>query len=286
MNCRVNKREIDDLTFIGYSVGGEETVVGVPELNVCFDIGRAPREILNIDNVLLTHGHMDHAAGIAYYFSQRNFLDNPGGTIVVPQQLEDAVHKLMRAWVDIEGHRTPYTVVGVQPGDEYTIRRNLIARAFRTEHSGPCLGYSVIEKRNKLKDEFVGVEGKKLGEMRRSGVEITYEIEVPLVAYCGDTAYGRFFELPYVRQARVLVLECTFVEDDHRQRAEAGRHLHIDDFVRIQKELANDHILAIHLSHRSTLKTARDMLRDRLTEEQFDRTEFLMWRPRWTNGDQ
>ena len=27
---------------VGYSVAGEETVVQVPELNVCFDIGRAP----------------------------------------------------------------------------------------------------------------------------------------------------------------------------------------------------------------------------------------------------
>ena len=27
---------------IGYSVAGEETVVQVPELNVCFDIGRCP----------------------------------------------------------------------------------------------------------------------------------------------------------------------------------------------------------------------------------------------------
>ena len=31
--------KIDDLDVIGYSVAGEETVVAVPQLDVCFDIG-------------------------------------------------------------------------------------------------------------------------------------------------------------------------------------------------------------------------------------------------------
>lgn len=62
-----------DFTLQGYSVAGEESVVCVPELDVVFDIGRAPRECLSINHVLLTHGHMDHSAGIGYYFSQRDF---------------------------------------------------------------------------------------------------------------------------------------------------------------------------------------------------------------------
>ncbi|NLX06658.1 MAG: MBL fold metallo-hydrolase [Phycisphaerae bacterium] len=280
MNFRVNTHKIDDLTFIGYSVGGEETVVGVPELNVCFDIGRAPSEVINIDHVLLTHGHMDHAAGIAYYFSQRNFLDNSDGTIVVPKPLAQPIHRLMEAWVAIENHRTPYRVVGLDPGEEYTIRKNLIARAFRTEHAGPCLGYSVLDVRQKLKDEFAGTPGQELAALKQRGVEITYTIEVPLVCYCGDTAYGRFFELPCVRDARILVLECTFVEEDHRSRADAGYHLHVEDFVRALKELNNQHVLLTHLSHRTTLKAARQELRRRLTEEQFARVHFLMARPR------
>jgi len=53
--------------------GGEETVVALPTLDVCFDVGKAPDQVLAINHVLLTHGHMDHAAGIAYYCSQRIF---------------------------------------------------------------------------------------------------------------------------------------------------------------------------------------------------------------------
>ena len=49
---------IDDLDIIGYSVGGEETVIAVPQLDVCFDIGKAPDQFVPINHVLLTHGHM------------------------------------------------------------------------------------------------------------------------------------------------------------------------------------------------------------------------------------
>ena len=78
--------KIDDLEIIGYSVAGEETVVAVPQLDVCFDVGKAPDQIIPINNILLTHGHMDHAAGIAYYLSQRNFCGISPGTILAPKK--------------------------------------------------------------------------------------------------------------------------------------------------------------------------------------------------------
>ncbi|MHC4258768.1 MAG: hypothetical protein ACYSUH_10480 [Planctomycetota bacterium] len=57
------KISIDDLDVLGYSVAGEETVIGMPQLDVCFDIGKAPDQLIALNHVLLTHGHMDHAHG-------------------------------------------------------------------------------------------------------------------------------------------------------------------------------------------------------------------------------
>ena len=61
------EKDIAGIRLVGTSLAGEESVLAAPEYNVCFDVGRAPREIIPIDTVCVTHGHMDHAAGIAYY---------------------------------------------------------------------------------------------------------------------------------------------------------------------------------------------------------------------------
>jgi ribonuclease Z len=76
--------KIDDFEILGYSVAGEESVVGMPQLDVCFDIGKAPDQIIPINHVLLTHGHMDHSAGIAYYLSHRNFMKMSPGVVLTP----------------------------------------------------------------------------------------------------------------------------------------------------------------------------------------------------------
>ena len=75
------KLELGPHHVIGYSVAGEETVVQIPELNVCFDIGRAPYFSLTSDIVCITHSHMDHLAGLAYYLSQRSFQGMQAGTV-------------------------------------------------------------------------------------------------------------------------------------------------------------------------------------------------------------
>ena len=51
----------------GTSVAGEATCVQVPELDICFDMGSCPRAMLASKYVALSHGHMDHIGGLAYY---------------------------------------------------------------------------------------------------------------------------------------------------------------------------------------------------------------------------
>src|SRR6201999_4420966 len=72
---------------LGYSVAGEESVIQIPELNINFDIGKCPRPALTSDFCLLTHGHIDHSAGIPYYLSQRFFQGMLPGTILCPAKI-------------------------------------------------------------------------------------------------------------------------------------------------------------------------------------------------------
>jgi ribonuclease Z len=118
------------MTLAGYSVAGEESVILAPELDVVFDIGKCPREALRVNHVLLSHGHMDHAAGIAYYFSQRDFQGISGGVALVAKSLVEPLERLMDAVAGVEGHTSPHKFVGMSDGEDYEIRRGLKANSW------------------------------------------------------------------------------------------------------------------------------------------------------------
>jgi ribonuclease Z len=262
--------------LIGYSVAGEETVVQVPELNVCFDIGRCPYFALTSDIICLTHGHMDHLAGLPYYLSQRYFQGMKPGTILLPRELERPVDAMLRCWRDVERQGTPYTLVPMSAGVLHEVRRDFGIRAFATHHGGASLGYCLISIREKLKQEYLSLAGPEIANLRKQGVDVQYRLEVPLVCFLGDTAAGSVFDHPDVQNAEVLVTECTFFDADHKAKAKAGRHLHVDHFVDILPKLKNKAIVVVHVSRRTGIRRARNALRKRIGEERMKNIHFLM----------
>lgn len=273
---RLVEHRLGGIRLLGYSVAGEESVIAAPELNVCFDIGKAPAEVLSIDHVLLSHGHMDHAAGLAYYFSQRNFVGNAPGCVLVPTALVEPVKSLMRVWGELEGHESPARIVGLRPDEVFELRRGLNVHTFAVNHGVPALGFAVVEVRRKLKPEFSAKTGPELVMLKRKGVEIQYEVQIPLIAFCGDTAEGGWLDLEVVRRARVLVLECTFFEADHIRRSRAGYHLHARDVARIVQRLENESIVISHVTRRTGVRDAKRALAGLLSEKAMSRVTFLM----------
>ncbi|HEX8342473.1 MAG TPA: MBL fold metallo-hydrolase [Tepidisphaeraceae bacterium] len=268
--------KFQNFSLVGYSVAGEETVVQVPEFNVCFDVGRCPQFALTSDLMLLSHGHMDHVAGLGYYLSQRHFQGMKPGTVLLPRQLDAPVGELLRAWQGVERQQTPFRVEPMCAGEDYPVRRDFVIRCVATHHGFPSLGYVLMSVREKLKPEYTQFSGEELARMKREGVEIQYKLEVPLVAYLGDTSYGPVFDHPDVMRAQVLLCECTFFDHEHKTKAKAGKHLHVDDFVKVVDKSQNEHIIVLHVSRRTGIRRARGILKRLLTAEQAARVHFLM----------
>lgn len=275
---KLSQIDMEDFTLVGYSVAGEESVIVVPELDVVFDIGKCPREALVPNNVLLTHSHADHSVGLLYYFHQRHFQSNSGGRAYVPANLVEPLHDLFHAWGRVEGHPPPYDLVGVKAGDEFEIRRNLLVRSFPTKHVRGALGFAVIDVRFKLKEEHLGRPGPELVKLKKQGIEITNRTEVPLVAYLGDTAAKNYSEIPAVRDARALLVECTFFDDEHGTRAWAGKHVHVKELPEMLEGMNNERIIITHITRRTNIGLARKLLRKKLPAETWKKVTILMSR--------
>ena len=107
-------------------------------------------------------------------------------------------------------------------------------------------------------------------------MEIQYRLEVPLVAFLGDTTAGPVFDHPDVQNAEILVTECTFFDTAHRSKAKAGKHLHVDALVDLLPKLKNKWIIINHVSRRTGVRRAKHILAKKIGEERMQNILFLM----------
>jgi ribonuclease Z len=273
---RLLKLEIDDLEIIGYSVAGEETVIAIPQLDVCFDIGKAPDQLIPINNVLLSHGHIDHSAGLAYYLSHRQFCGIAPGTVFLPEHLIEPFQSILDSWAKIDGSRIPANLIGVKPGDEYMIKPNLAVKVFPTKHCRGSVGFTVIEKRKKIKPEYASLNGPEIVSLKKQGIAIDNPVEIPIVSYLGDTQYVDFSKLDYVANSKILIAECTFFDTDHDERAAAGKHMHIDQLADLLGNMNNQHVIIVHLTQRTSISDVKKLIKSSLPADICKKITILM----------
>lgn len=259
----------------GISIAGEQTCVHVPELDVAFDIGLCPRVALTADFVALSHGHMDHVAGLPYYFSQRIFQGMPPGSCVCHAEIAPALKTMMRGWVDLEQQHTKHNIIPLEPDGQLEVKNNIYLRGIEMYHTVPAMGYAIIEHRSKLKEEYRDLPQEALRELKNGGTEITRTLEIPLIAYTGDTQMGPNLFRQEFAEANIVIAECTFIEGDHRDRAGVGKHLHIGDLQQLLAVWQAEHVILIHLSRRTHIGAARQALDDALGD-QAHRVHLLM----------
>lgn len=116
-----------------------------------------------------------------------------------------------------DGSDLPHCPVPISPGGEHKVSKLFTIRPFATMHPVPSQGYVVYSTKEKLKPEHAGLSGKEIGELRKSGVKVTDTVEVPEVAFTGDTTADWIDSEDPVAQdalrAKLLICECTFVDD-------------------------------------------------------------------------
>lgn len=237
-------------TVRGVSVGGVYTSLQVPELGVLFDAGISPRSFGAVDTILLSHGHADHIGALPALLGIRALHGKTRPPrVVMPAEIVEDLTAALEALTRLQ--RWPLTIdaIGMEPGDEVALRPDLLVRAVRTFHPVPSLAYLLVRRVAKLRPELHGLPGPEIAALRRAGEEINVLEDRIEVAYATDTLISVVDHSPELLAARVLVMECTFLDDRKSlEAARAGCHVHLDEIIERAEKFENEHIVLMHCS--------------------------------------
>lgn len=268
-----------DFTIEGRTRAGHETFLRIRELGIGLDIGRGPDLMLSLRHLFVTHAHLDHAAGIPFYAGQRHLQKAGGGRVYVPAETAADFRELMSIHSRLEG--TPYDVeiIGLAPGDEVEISRTLRGRAHDATHRVPARAYEILERRHHLKKELEGLDGRALAELRARGESVEETFHKSILFYTGDTDRGLLERNEAIYGARVLMMECSFIAPEHRERAVTYRHIHFDDIAEFAGRFENELIVLTHFSRRYSHEEIVNALRARCPARLRDRIRLAFPEP-------
>lgn len=262
------------LTIEGYSRAAVQSYWRVPELKVGFDLGAQPWDFMGTPTWLITHTHLDHVAALPVYVARRRMMKMEPPTIYLPEEAVEDVHRLLQIMQRLDRGRMKCELVGVKPGQEIELSREHVVTAFATTHTIPSVGYIVWDRRNKLKEEYLGLPGDKIRDLRQSGVAVTREVRTPILAYTGDTSPAGIDNCPAVFEAKVLITEMSFIRPNHRrEKIHKFGHMHLDDFLERADRFKNELIVCAHFSTRYHPQEVRKLLEAKLPESLRDRVK-------------
>lgn len=274
MRDQVPKRiEYNGMTVEGFSRAAVQTYWRIPEFKLGFDLGAQPWDFMGTPRWFVSHTHMDHLLALPAYLARRRMMKMSPPQIYLPKESVGAVNQLINSFTKLDRGQLPCELIGVSPGEELVLSREIIVSVHKTFHTIPSLGFVVWDRRKKLKEEYLSLSGPEIRDLSQSGVEISYEVRVPKLAYLGDSTARGLDENPAMYDAEILIMEVTFVTPEHRKEAIAKfGHVHLDDLIARRNKFKNSKIIAAHFSTRyndwqiteEIRKRVPDMLDDRL----------------------
>lgn len=272
-NLPVKSLEYGGLTIEGYSRAAVQTYWRIPEMKLGFDLGAHPWDFMGTGTWFISHGHLDHIAALPVYIARRRMMKMDPPTIYLPEVTLEPVQEILKQFNRLDRGKLPCDLRVARPGDEIELSRELIVSVSATKHSVPSLGFVIWDRRRKLKAEYQNLSGPEIRDLRLAGTDVSEEVRVPQVAYLGDSAPAGLDNCPAMYEAKILIMEMTFVAAAHRRdRVRKFGHIHLDDVIERRERFKNELIIAGHLSaryhgkrvHEIVAKQLPDMLDGRL----------------------
>jgi len=230
-----NKKLVLDkikLTLTGYSRAAYRTGFYIPELGIMLDAG--PQNFNKPSHIFITHAHADHVAELPFTMildgdtdhcfhlygpeNSKNYVSNYIRSMFEMNalQLIDSVDDWYQYSELIEGNTLDLVIK----------KKKIHIRIIKCDHSVETISYLFDLTKSKLNSEYVGMNAKDIIALKKAGTQITQEISEPLFAYICDCSSDTIhLEEKLWSQYPYVIMECTFLYDDHKESAEKTKHV-------------------------------------------------------------
>ncbi|MBN8537296.1 MAG: MBL fold metallo-hydrolase [Deltaproteobacteria bacterium] len=250
-----------EIKIRGVSLAGVYSCYQLPDFNFSIDVGQGFDWILNDHLFFITHGHMDHAAGIPYIISQKNMRHHPKPQFYMPGSLIQPLREIVSLWSQIEQHTYEYDFFALEDFPSIYLNSTLRIKPFRTFHRIDSYGFSLLKKTKTLLPEFQQKTGASLVELKKKGIQIEKEVEKILISFSGDSQIEFLDQNPELYDSQILFMESTFM--DNKKSLEDTRrwgHTHLFEILERLPRINSEKILLKHLSSRYSLSRAQQIL--------------------------
>lgn len=244
---------IDNFELVGYSSGGFKTGLVILPLKICLDAGVSTQYEPNL--ILITHGHNDHV-GELY-----NILIGNSRKLKVPIVATPNLIKFIGNFLNSNmsmncGFNSKYfkwEPIGLVNKHRFIIQdKNIEIQSYKMDHSVECIGYGILEIRDKIKAEFINKTTKEIIDIKKT-YKITEEKEFPLFLFCGDTGNSILNNLPFDKYP-VVIIESSFFHIDHIKESIEKKHIHISDLEPYFIKYKETKFILIHFSCKYTIE--------------------------------
>lgn len=211
--------------------------------------------------VFVSHTHSDHVHFLTHIKDEQKppliYLPSEAETFVKAHLVAHQEMIECMTAIDIKEknggiYKEDYTLRATAPGEEIQFRQggiDYIVRTLKMDHRIPCLGYSIFRLKSSLRKEYQGMSGREIGKLRKEGVQVTQHVEEPLLCFFGDTTSTVFDSYPeLLSQHKVVIVECSFIDEENLNRAETTKHMHWDHLEPKVAKHPDTFFILIHFS--------------------------------------
>ncbi len=205
------------------------------------------QDIFAIEKIFLSHGHVDHIAGLLPLICLRQGTkgDNLKPLAIYYPEGENGIEIFKRTITEMLGNyvRFPLEWITLTPGSRVELRKGRFMETFAARrHAERPLIYVVTEQRKRLKEELHGAPGPELAKIADKD-KYDYR-DVKILAYSGDSMP---VDPAVYREVEILIHECTFLREDDRKYP---IHSAIQEVFDLARDARVKRLILTHISPR------------------------------------